>query len=393
MSKIRLLVAWVTLLVVGTDLFVVSPMLVPWSRQFGVGVETMGFAVTGFSVAYVASAPFVGRWADRRGRRRALTVAMVLFAAANLLTASAVDPVMLIAVRVVAGVAAAGITPAVFALVGGAAVPTRRAWALGVATSGLLSALWLGAPAGELLSQWIGWRGVFAGLVAVTLVMLVANRLCWPADEATGPAGDRAPAGSLRVKAAAVLPTALWAIAVYGVYTYLASGLHLEGGRSGAAISADLATYGVCAVLSSIVGGRFADARRPRTVVVAALLGTGVALVVLGLLLTGPDAVVAAALGAFALAAYLVFPAQQAELLRRFEQERSTVLAWNQSAMYVGIAAGSAFGGLVTTHWGFGVLPFCCAAFAALGALVARGVHRPEPAAVRAEQATADRTA
>jgi predicted MFS family arabinose efflux permease len=341
--------------------------------------------VIGFSLAYVLSAPFTGRWADRRGRRPALVVSLGVFAAANLLTALATGPAMLIAVRVVAGIAAAGITPTVFAMVGGSAAPARRAWALGVATSGLLSALWLGAPAGAVLSQWVGWRAVFGGLAAVAVVLLLVNRMAWPA-EPPAPAGDARPiARSGLAKAIAVLPTALWAIAVYGVYTYLSSGLRLDEGWSGRAVGAGLATYGVCAVFSSIVGGRVADEWGTVALIVTALLGTAAVLVLLGVLVGTGVPVVAAVLGLFALAAYLVFPAQQAELLRRFDRERSTVLAWNQSAMYVGIAAGSAFGGLVVSRWGFPALPFVAASAAVAGALAARWAHRSVPSRAEAE--------
>ncbi|MFD2415738.1 MFS transporter [Amycolatopsis pigmentata] len=387
MPKVKLLVAWVTLLLVGTDLFVVSPMLGPWSREFGIGLDRAGLAVTGFSVAYVFSAPFAGSWADRRGRRLALTVSLAVFAAANLGTALAAGPVMLIVVRVVAGMAAAGITPTVFALVGGTAAPEIKAWTLGVATSGLLSALWLGAPAGALLSQWIGWRAVFGCLAGFAVVLLVINRASWSVEPETADGDARPVAGSAWDKATAVLPTTLWAVAVYGVYTYLSSGLRLGEGWSSGAVGVGLATYGICAVSSSVAGGRIADRWRPRPLIVTALLGTAAALLLLGVVVGAAVPVVAVALGVFASAAYLVFPAQQAELLRRFDRERSAVLAWNQSAMYVGIAAGSAFGGFVFSRWAFPVLPFAAAVSAAAGALVARWVHGPVRSEPSAEHA------
>ncbi|MTD53332.1 MFS transporter [Amycolatopsis pithecellobii] len=376
MPALKLVVAWVTLFVVGTDLFVVSPMLELWSREFDIAVGTAGLAVTSFSVAYVLVAPFLGRWADRAGRRRALLMALAAFAAANSLTALTVHPAMLIGARVLAGMSAAGITPTVFALVGAAAKPSRRAWALGIATSGLLSALWLGAPAGELLARSVGWRAVFAGLAAVALVIAVVNRWCWERDPASAAVGT-AERATVRTKLAAVLPTTIWAAAVYGVYTYLASGLHESENWTSQAVSGGLAAFGVCAVISSVAGGRVADARNPLVVITAGLAATGAVLVLLGVLAGGAKPAVIGALGLFALAAYLVFPAQQAQLLHEHPKEGSSLLAWNQSAMYVGIAAGSALGGLVVSHWGFRVLPFLAGATAIIGALVAQRVHRP----------------
>src|SRR5207253_121389 len=85
----RTATAWLTMFVVGTDLFVGSPLLPLIVADYRISPELAGWSVTAFSLAYMVSAPLLGYVADHIGRRRTLTCSLVAFCAANLLTASA----------------------------------------------------------------------------------------------------------------------------------------------------------------------------------------------------------------------------------------------------------------------------------------------------------------
>ena len=74
--------------VVGSDLFVVSPLLPLIAADYGIPPASAGLSVTLFSVAYMLSAPLLGHIADRIGRERVLTYCSLRFGAANLLTAT-----------------------------------------------------------------------------------------------------------------------------------------------------------------------------------------------------------------------------------------------------------------------------------------------------------------
>ena len=149
---IRLAIGWLTMFVIGTDLFVVSPLLPLIAVDYQISPALAGLSVTVFSFTYMVSAPLLGHVADRIGRRRTLTCCLLAFAAANLATASAGSFVWLLAARLISGAAAAGVSPAIYALVGVAAPLDRRATWLALATSGLLVSLPLGAPIATLAS-------------------------------------------------------------------------------------------------------------------------------------------------------------------------------------------------------------------------------------------------
>lgn len=110
-------VGWVTLFLIGTDLFVISPLLPTITTDLGVSAAAGGFTVTVFSLAYLLGGPSFGALADRTSHRAVLVAALVVFAAANLATGFAPTLGLLLAARAVAGLAAAGITPSVYALI------------------------------------------------------------------------------------------------------------------------------------------------------------------------------------------------------------------------------------------------------------------------------------
>ena len=59
------------------------------------------------------------------------------------------------------------------------------------------------------------------------------------------------------------------------------------------------------------------------------------------------------ALGVSSAVAQLFFPAQQAGLANDFPRQRAAVLAWNNSALFLGIALGSLIGGKAAAIGGF----------------------------------------
>ena len=163
---------WLTLFLIGTDLFVMSPLLPSITRELDVPAADGGWAVTTFAAAYLVGGPSFGSLADRTSRSRVLGIGLAVFALANLATALVDSFAALLAVRALAGLAASGVTPSVYALVSSAAPPAKRAMWLAVVTSGLLTALITGAPAGTLMADAVGWRGVFVVMAIASVLIL-----------------------------------------------------------------------------------------------------------------------------------------------------------------------------------------------------------------------------
>lgn len=381
----RLACGWLTLFVVGTDLFIISPLLPSIAEEFGRSAAAAGLSVTVFSLTYLLGAPLIGQLADRIGRRQTLLACLVGFAMANIFTAMAPGFGWLLATRVAAGATAAGVSPLIYAGVGEAAPAARRATWMSIAVSGLLLALSLGAPAGTLVASHWGWRAPFLLLALFSLALIAANRLAWPADPghagmAAAPVPGLDPAGlALRL-----LPTVLWATALYGVYTYL--GTWLTGaGLAPSGVARAIGFYGAGALAGTLLGGQLADRLGIRPTMLLSLAG-----------LTTCLSVLAAGVGTGWLANILLlitsvfaqffFPAQQAGLSRQFPQRRAFLLALNNSALFLGISIGSLTGGEAMARSGFGADAAMGAAIACAALLLVAAGGRLLPLAVASDR-------
>jgi predicted MFS family arabinose efflux permease len=366
MSRLR---GWATLFVIGTGAFVVSPLLPSIATDLDISEGAAGWTITVYAFAYIVVGPRLGTLADRYGPRTVLATSLGVFAAANVAAGLALNLSVLLLCRALAGGAAAGVTPTVYALVGASAPDDRRATWMAATTSGLLIALAVGAPAGALLSSALGWHGVFVcvgGLAAAVLVVELRH-----ANDCR-PAGSRPDASSnagLPRTISAVSITGLWAVAVYGLYTYLGVGLADSARLSPTATAIGFAVYGAGAVTGNLLGGVMADRHGGRPVTVVSLAALVAAEVLLGGVMHRSPVLLVVVLGLFALAAYPYFTAHQVRLLAGFPDARGAVLAWNNTALYGGILVGSAVGGHLLTATSFSVLAWTLSGAAVIGAL------------------------
>jgi predicted MFS family arabinose efflux permease len=336
---------------IGSDLFVVSPLLPLVAADYALSPASAGMSVTVFAVTYMLSAPVLGHVADRVGRGRVLTYCLCAFGAANLLTAIAGDFTWLLATRFVAGAAAAGVSPSVYALAGGAASSERRATRLAIVVSGLLMSLSFGTPIGLLTAKSFCWPVVFCALGALSLLLAWANSCVW---DSPPPARTRvAPADPLTasVVAAWLGPTVLWSTALYAVYTYLGEGLSASG-YSTEEIAKVILFYGCGAIAGTLIGGRIADRLGAKLTISIGLLGLCSCLLLL-LVALSFEKHVGYAFGLVSLSAQLFFPAQQLRLSDQFPNSRAAMLAWNNSALFLGISLGSLIGGQAVALGGF----------------------------------------
>jgi predicted MFS family arabinose efflux permease len=364
-----LLVGWLTMFVIGTDLFVISPLLPKLAEQYGVSPALVGLSVTAFSLSYIISAPLSGHVADQFGQSRVLTVGLIVFAAGNLATAAASGLFWLLAARLVAGAGAAAVSPTVYTLVASAAAPERRASWMAFIVSGVLVSLALGAPIGGWLGAALGWRNVFIALAAASLFVVLPNRWVWPRRLGVLPGVPRSLVALSAVTIARrITPMVLWSTGLYGMYTYLGVGL-AAAGHSTENIARAIMMYGAGAIAGVLLGGQLTDRFGTKRMSAIALLGLSVCFVLLQLAVHA-GVLVWLVLGITSVVAQLFFPAQQTGLANDFPQQRTSMMAWNNSALFFGISLGSLFGGQTFALAGFGADLMLAAALSLVAAMI-----------------------
>lgn len=368
LQGLQLFTGWVTLFVIGTDLFVVSPLLPSIADQFDVTSSQAGWMVTAFSLMYALGAPGFGTLSDRWGRRKLIMSGLIGFTIANILTGIAPTFSILIGSRILAGISAAAITSSVFAVTGDAAPEGKSGQWLAIVTSGFLTALWSGAPIGTVTGKLFGWSLVFIVLSILAAIMLVLNYRVWstakkPSQQSPGRSGR-----SLRRILLYVAVTMFWAWSVYGLYTYLGIGLESINHFSSGLVAIALVVYGVGGISGSLLGGRFADKWTGGTVSTTSLVILGVVLLFIGWLFS-TWYWLWLLLPLWGFFGYVAFSSYQARLAQEFPNNLGAAMAWNQAAMYAGITLGSVLGGWVIQNWVFIMLPVVSAVFAFVSGL------------------------
>ena len=160
----------------GSALTVALPAL---RAHFGADLASVQWVLNGYVLALAALTLVGGALADVYGKARMLSIGCLGFGLASALCIVAPSVELLIAVRVVQGVAAAIVTPTSLALIGATYPEEERSRAIGVwaAASALTTA---GGPVlGGWLTQSFGWEYVFAinpplALIAVALLVFFA---------------------------------------------------------------------------------------------------------------------------------------------------------------------------------------------------------------------------
>ncbi|MFI6050097.1 MFS transporter [Streptomyces violascens] len=157
------------------DASVVNVALPAIGSDLGGGMSGLQWVVDAYTLAFAALMLSTGAFADRIGSAKAYALGTVVFTLASAACGLAPNLDVLIAARVVQGVAAAVVLPASLALVRQAYPdPERRARAVALWAAGGSVAVALGPVAGGALTTVWDWRGIFfinlpLGLAALAL--------------------------------------------------------------------------------------------------------------------------------------------------------------------------------------------------------------------------------
>lgn len=381
--------SFATMFVIGTDTFLVAPLLPVLRVRFGVSVPASGWLVSAYAIGYIACALIAGPASDRADRRRVLLAGMALFTVFTTLCAVAWGFWPMAGFRFLAGAAAAIASPQIWASIPQLVAPGKLVRVLGRATAGLAVAQVAGIPAGSLLAG-ASWRWSFVFTGAASAAVTLALAAWFPRVPASAPPAARARSGYAVVLGTGPLALGLVAYLVFqtgnfAALSYFASWFARDFRLGPAGIGLAMAAIGAGNAAGSLLGhrltARLGRARSLLAGILAMACGYGIISV------TSSLAAALLVLAAVMAAAGFLFPVLMATLQARAGSARGTVSALANVAMYGGTTIGVAVAGPVfdATPGFSGVAAIAITGcLLALGVYAAAGALRREPAAVPA---------
>lgn len=344
------------------------------AADLGVSFAAVGQLTTIFSVSFGLSALFLSAFTAHWERKRLLLIAMVLFAATNLMAAASPTYLVLFIVRIVMASSCAMVILLATSMAAELVPPSHKGRAIGLIFMGLSSSLVLGIPAGMAITGWLGWRAVFVGIALMSLPVIACVMLLLPSV-------PRLPAIAFHTYwrhlcVPKIFSGQLVSVGMIGgnfvLFAYLTPYLERMFALGAGAMQVLYLCSGVAGVLGAYLGGWMSDRIGPRR---AVLLCPGMFLASMLLLplANGSLLLFVPALLIWGCLSWTISPVVQGYLIDADPGRANLSIGLNVAAMQFGVALGAGLGGaavhrdlLLATPWiggGVAALALLCGWF------------------------------
>ena len=283
--------AWLAVVALGLGIFTLvaseflpASLLSPIAAELAISEGAAGQLVTATSIIGIIGGPLVVSVLPRVDRRWVMTGLTTLAIVSNVLVAIAPVFGLMLASRLLLGVAISGFWAMSLAVTAQLVPADRLGRAMTIVNAGVSLATIAAVPTGAFLGELLGWRAVFLIAAAAGVLALAAQLATLPTVPPTGAPGVRTLLQTARtpVVAVGILAIVLIAGGHFMSFTYLRPAFELIDGLTPALLALLLVVYGVGNFVGNLAAGPIADRRLP-VLVIAAPLAIGAATVLLAL--------------------------------------------------------------------------------------------------------------
>lgn len=360
----NLLVCWFSVFIVSSGMSQMAPMLPLYIEHLGIHdsaavAQWSGLIFGSNFISLAIFSPIWGKFADKYGRKPMMIRASLWLAIIMTCMGFAQNVYQLLGLRIMQG-ALSGFQSAVVTLVATQTPKERAGWALGVLFSGQVGGALLGPLFGGYLAETIGFRGDF---IAIGLLCLVAFVAVWLLiKEKPVIANEKALSGHEvwqqlprpKVTICLFVTTLIMQLALMSIQpiiTVYISQISLTTTHVALISGAVFAASGLASIISAPKLGRLSDKIGPQKVLLAALFVAGLLFIPQAFVQTAWQLGVLRFLLGLATAGLL--PSINT-LIKRSTPDVITgrIFGYNQSAQFLGMFAGSIFGGQLAAAFG-----------------------------------------
>ncbi|MCV3741464.1 MFS transporter [Lentilactobacillus hilgardii] len=166
------IIFFLTMFLIGTDTFLISPLLPTLSSLYGIPTTISGWMVSAYAIGYAVFALFSGPISDGHDRKKVMGWGLFSFAIATLLCGFAFNFQLMLLFRLLAGISASFVTPQVWASIPVVVKKKNIVKVMGYATAGLSVSQLVGIPIGSYLAA-VSWHTPFFVISALSIILLV----------------------------------------------------------------------------------------------------------------------------------------------------------------------------------------------------------------------------
>lgn len=154
--------------------FMVAPLIPRLAEELGASTRVAGLIVPAYMIPYGIATLVYGLASDHVGRRRLMFGSLAAFVVLTAATATAQSVEQLIAWRLATGLGASGVVPLALVLISQLYPFEQRGRPLGWLFAAMAGGMAFGSSLGALAEPFIGWRGLFLAVAALSAIVVVA---------------------------------------------------------------------------------------------------------------------------------------------------------------------------------------------------------------------------
>lgn len=358
------LIFFLVMFLIGTDTFLISPLLPTLSNLYKINPSISGWMVSAYAIGYAVFALISGPISDGRDRKKVMLIGFLAFAISTFLCSFATNFTLMIIFRFCAGVSASFVTPQVWASIPVVSPKEKIVQMMGIASTGLAASQLLGVPIGAYLAS-ISWRAPFYLISAFSIVLLLIINFVIPSlniagqlDKSKGIFETYAEVLKNQKTVQYLVAYLLFQTGNFAVLSFIGTWFAKDFGLSVSEIGTAMIIIGV----GNLIGTLFGNKLIAKWGLSKSLL-IGLLILCVLYVITPFSPNIEMAVGMLAVVFLLngfVFPIFMTSLQSTTTTARSTVSSLSNAAMYLGTTISGIFGGILLTHFTgfFGITTF-----------------------------------